>query len=446
MNRRNFLRNTSLMLSAYGLSQTFKIDLIEKLSREILPQAAAAENTPPRRVLEICLRSGIPTMIIGTGEEFTALSAPRYSNFSYAGNQITKAQGTSNLYLNPDSVGLMAHASNIAITQGIRSEGGHTEMFNIREGGAGMRKVTPIIELANLNTTASIIHGTQWLRNMNNPEVQNSVGSYKNLVSTNAASFTNLFKQARLQFTGDELKKVLRAAERLSQRQAAQLEAQMKNAQGNVATYSQSLKMMNTDFSKLLDITTMDSRLSKNLGHGYAREAIAYSLKAFEHNLQNSAMVSINAGDWHGVQQPGDASGLARDISTILAATIEHMKKTPDSAAGAGKTLWDTTTIVMGSEFTRGVSKFGRDNSDGGTQGFILAGKNIQGNYYGGFSLQDSAGGANGVTFGIDPISGNVTPNTLNTTEQAYMTVKKAVGLEVSPSDAVKVLKPMLKA
>lgn len=113
-------------------------------------------------------------------------------------------------------------------------------------------------------------------------------------------------------------------------------------------------------------------------------------------------------------------------------------------AAGLGQTLWDTTTIVVTSEFTRGVSPFGRDNSDGNTQGFMLIGKNIKGNYYGGFNLQDSSSASNAPSHGIDLSTGAITPNQKNTTEQAYFTIKKAIGLNIGPADELKVMKAMI--
>src|SRR5688500_20086110 len=45
----------------------------------------------------------------------------------------SKAPDAANLYLNKDSKALMKHAANMAVTQGVQSEGGHADLFNRSE-------------------------------------------------------------------------------------------------------------------------------------------------------------------------------------------------------------------------------------------------------------------------------------------------------------------------
>lgn len=444
MDRRLFLRNTALLLGTCGISSSFRLDLMERLYKTVLPEVEAA-TTQPRRLLEIGLRSGIPVMMFATGREFAQLSMPRYSAFAYSPSEILKSERVSNLYFNVDSQALLPYAEHIAITQGVQTLGGHTNNFNYREGGFGKNKITPAVELANRNTTQSLLHGALWLRNSNSPELVNVTEGAQDLIRTNPDSFTGLFKVGRLKFTGEELNTIIQAANSLSQKQVENLEFRLKNAGNHAATYSKAMNLFSTDYSSLLSTQNMDSAfLSGN--HRYARTGIAQSLKAFEHNLLNSATVTILLGDWHNRRYPGDISPTVAELSQLFAATIQHMQATPDTAAGPGKTLWDTTVIAVGSEFTRGISPLGLDNSDGGTQGIMLIGKNIRGNYYGSFTLQDTENPSYGQAHGIDPVTGQALTGQRNTTEQVYHTIRKALDLPVTGVDNDKVLKAMLRS
>lgn len=437
MNRRSFVTRSGLLLGSLGLANTFTTDLMGEISKTLLP-TAHADTLAPRRVLELCFRYGIPMIIFGTGTEFTRLSQPRYSNFSYAGNEILKAAGTANLYLNQDSSSLLPHASNIAITQGVLSEGGHTNLFNYRTGGLNKGKTSPVIELANSNPTQSIVSGVQWPG-----DIENQTNSHQNLNSVNPSGFLGLFKNSKLRMSTEEVQEVLATATKLSRRQALLLENKTKDSLAQFKTYNKAMNLFNTDYSSLLNLSDMPSELTPSGVYAQYRESLGLTLKGFANNLINSAVVPIQLGDWHGYQQNKQLSLIIKNISGMIAATVDYLKRTPDPAAGSGKMLWDTTVIVAGSEFNRGVSQFSKDNNDGGTQGIMLIGKNIRGNYYGGFTLSDRDEESNAGTKGIHPISGELIQGQ-NTAEQLYYTTKEAMGLPLLTTEKEKVLRPML--
>lgn len=439
MDRRSFMVRAGLLFGALGTPKAFGVDLIDRIGRTLLPSAHAS-GVLPRRQLELCFRSGIPMMMFGTGREFTQLRMPRYSNFSYAGNQIVRVNGLSNLYMNQDSQVLMKHADNIAITQGVSTEGsGHTSMFNYREGGLGKSLTTPIVELADLNTTSSIVHGVKWPGNAVNRRNQ-----AKDLIALNANSaFVSLFKNRSLRLEKEELKLVLQAAQSLSRRQAIMLEDKLKGSLQQVEGHRKAHQMFMADYSKLLNTDGMPSALTTGSTYRNVRDALAYSLRGMQHNLINSSMVVIELGDWHGYQSDKQNSAIVREMSRMISAAVDFLKSTPEPAA-PGLTLWDTTTIVAGSEFTRGISKFGFDNNDGGTQGVMLIGKNVKGNYYGGFTLTDTSDNRRGVAHGFDKDSGAVTMNQVNLPEQVYFTVRHVSGLSLSTTERTKVLSCMV--
>lgn len=440
MNRRKFLNKTSLLLGTLGFSHAFKVDLLEKVHRTLIPQASADENEP-RRVLELCFRYGIPMIMFGTGREFKQLKAPRYSNFSYAGNDVLQVSAASSLLLNVDSASLMPHADNIAITQGVQTTGGHTGMFNYREGGGGQGKASQIIELANLNTTASLVQGIQWPG-----DAQNSLAGKQNLTRVTSTSLKDLFKQKTLKFKKDEMNLILEAANKVSRRQALLLDDKLKQSLTQFQAYDKAQSMFASDYAQLLSLSGMNPNLTPSGFRPAVSEALGMTLKSMQHNLVNSSLVTIELGDIHGFQTDKQMSGVIKPVSDMIAATVSYLKATPDLAAGAGKTLWDTTLIVAGSEFNRGISPFNRDNSDGGTQGIMLIGKNVKGGYYGGFGLDDVPNSTTeGRAFGFDRLTGQTTMGVKNSVAEVYQTVRAAAGLKLTTTEKEKVLYAMLK-
>jgi hypothetical protein len=439
MKRRDFLTRATILLGSVGIAESFKLDLMHKIGRSILP-SAAADTVAPQRVLEICFRSGIPLVQFATGSEIGTLTSPKYANYAYSNSQTTKAN--SNMYFNMDSASLVRHAANIAITQGIESDGSHTDQFNIRMGATGQNLVAPIVELASSNTTSSLIYGVQWPG-----DVINSTGTFKDLVQvTSGTGFTGLFKNNRLQMTGTELTSVLDAASQLSSKQASILETKLANSASQNGSIGNAVALFSTDYSSLLTanvakmatpLTDMSNPGSMTTNYNASRNAMALSLAGFQYNLINSSQVIMELGDWHPLQDTGNTAPYTKAVSDTIAAAVDFLKVTPDPASTTGQMLWDTTVIMASSEFNRGLSQIAPsgmaiDNNDGDNQGMMLIGKNIKGNYYGGFDvsgLSSTTSMPNAVALGFDNNSGSTTPGMKNTTLQGYYTMRKALGL-----------------
>ena len=431
MQRREFINRAGFLLGSLGLPSSFKMDLMEKLIRSMNPDAVASAAQPVR-LLEICLRMGVPLIQFGTGAEFAKLTTPKYSNFAYAGNGIMKAAGASNLYLNTDSAALAKHAANIAITSGIASDGAHTNMFNIRKGSTGLSLTTPIVELAAANSTGSLMNGVKWPG-----DAINNTNGMRDLTQVNGAQdFLNTFKNQRLQMTNPELGAVLTAAQKLSHKQAVLLEDRLKDSLQQYQVHSNAIQTFNADYGALLTTSSLPSGLTSTAPvpppccstASYADEnkAIALSLKAMQNNLINSSMVVVELGDWHSFQQVGQSGYVTRAISNTLTSAVDFLKMTNDPASLTGQTLWDTTTIMLSSEFNRGLNPMGTDNTDGDTQGLMMIGKNVRGNYYGSFDL---SGSGKGVAYGFDNMTGQAVNGMSNSTLQAYYTIRKALRL-----------------
>ena len=450
MKRRDFLTRAGILLGSVGIAESFKLDLMHKLGRSILP-SAGADTVVPQRVLEICFRSGIPMIQFAVGSEIGSMSSAKYANFAYMNSQTTKMN--SNMWFNMDSSALSVHGANIAVTQGIASDGSHTDDFNIRRGSSAalspLPQTAPIVELANNNTTSSLIYGVKWPG-----DVINQTNSYKDLVMvTGASGFTGLFKNNRLQMSDPELSNVLDAASQLSSKQAALLENKLSNSAAQNKTVSGAVQLFTTDYSKLLVTDSMAAPLTDmsvpgpmgfSPNYPAARQAVALSLKGFQYNLINSSQVVMEMGDWHALDAVGSTAPLTKAISDTLAAAVDFLKITPDPASSSGQMLWDTTVIMASSEFNRGISlaNGSADNNDGDNQGMMLIGKKIAGNYYGGF---DTSGMGNATAFGFNISSGATTPGMKNSTLQGYYTMRKALGLPLQITQSAQAFNCMLK-
>jgi hypothetical protein len=426
---------------------------MQKIAKSLDPEAHA-QTVAPTRVIEICLRDGVPLIQFATGQEFAQLGSPKFANFAYSGSQIIQGTGTTNMYFNKDSQTLAQYAANIAITQGIASDGGHTDKFNIRQGATTMSLTAPIVLLANQNTTGSIIPGVQWPGDA----VNNTNGERDLSQLTTTQDYLNLFTTPTLAITNQtELNTILNAASSLSLKQAALLQDKLVSAQTQASSIAgaaglfQPLPSRATDTGDLaygLSSTTTvnhpdDCCSTMNAPYPPVRQAMGLSLLGMQYNLINSALVTIDVGDWHPLQTAGAVGPITQAISQTISDAIAFLQSTPEPVGTSGQTLWDTTSIVVTSEFNRGITQFNVDNSDGGTQGVMLIGKNVKGNYYGSFNL---AGSGDGVAYGINPTTGASQIGTANnTTEQGYYTILKLLGLATSPGAQQNAMSAMLK-
>lgn len=418
ISRRDFITKATIALAASGLPPLDALDFAQTIAKKYLPIAEADERNIPIRMIEIGLRSGVPMIMLGANDDFKKLSTPRHPNCPYSGNGLTLMQ--NNLHLNTATMALKPYAGNIAITQGVANETGHTTLFAHRKGGATQNLRSPIIELASRNTTSSLMSGVQFGTGVTN----NTLGK-SDLQMVNITTFFDYFKKPTLKVTETEADLIAKASRTLSRRQAIMLERAQKTAMPHAEAHASAVYLMTTDFSSQLVLDDLPSGLITGRQATYRDSArgMAMALKAMSLNLINSAQVVISTGDWHRYQSIGSSpSSYAGEMAAILSSTISYLQKTPDPASTKGETLWDTTFILIGTEFTRGIAPIGRDNNDGGTQGFALIGKRVAGGFYGGFNLKDTAGVA-GSTYGCDLITGAKTPDQKNTNENIYHTV-----------------------
>lgn len=456
MNRRGFLTKAGLFLGTVGVADSFKLDLLDKLSRSLIPNAQADLN-PPIRMVEICLRSGFPITTLAQSKQLNS-SDKMFANFNHANNGTarpmpTNAVSAKNIIYNTDSQVLLPFADNIAVTQGIEVDPtGHSALFDYRRGGAGGMKVSQAVETSNLNTTSSLVTGVIFPRHSGG-DVSNSVADQKDMEQVrDVAAFKTLFKSPRLRLTASETGTVLDAANSLSAAQALKLEGKLKEATRVSGTQANAAALFTTDFTQALNVTSNMpeffnfSIMSQN-DFESARERLATGLKAMSMNLINSLVVTIDFGDIHAANGTALALGpMVSDLSNLIANTIKYLKAT-NEPTGSGLKLWDTTTLVVGSEFTRGLSPAdgASDNPDGATQGLMIVGKRIRGDFYGGYKF--ASGYGQDMTLGFDPASGqtySADSGKRNTSSQAYQTIRMALGLPMLTTEKEQVLKCMV--
>ena len=213
MSRRKFMYQASTILAGTSLGSFAQLEIKNKLAASFFPNALADEQ-PFQRVIEIGLRSGVPLIRLGTGREFTQLGQARYANSPTRPNNYIDAG--NGLYLNPNSQSLLKHAANIAITQGVQVEGGHTAMFASRQGGLGSRLTAPVVELSNRNTTLSTIHAVRW----GGTNVRNRTNGLQDVLDVTESSLFDLFKRPYFPIDDNDLNAIIEASGNLSRQQA----------------------------------------------------------------------------------------------------------------------------------------------------------------------------------------------------------------------------------
>lgn len=429
LSRREFIYKTSLLLSGTSLCSLARWDLTQKLANKLFP-IAHAQGVSPRRVVEIGIRAGVPLMRLGTGREFSQLSQARFPNSPTDPSGYQQAANTT-LYLSPDNLSLMPHAANIAITQGVAVQGGHTASFPSRDANMGL--TAPIVELSNRNPTLSAVHAIEWQSGGNT--VTNVTNGMKDTITVTESTLMDLFKRPYFPVTTNDLNAIMEASANLSHQQSLIIERAMKNARNMASAQSKGTSLITQDYTQLLQIDggQVPAVLAATGGaaglYGPVGRALAYSYRAMAANLVNSVQVNFDTGDWHGSQDlaNGQGANFASQFSQRLAAFIGLLKTTPDQASATGEMLWDTTVIYITSEFTRGVDAINRDNSDGGTQGAVIIGKYVRGGYYGAFDL---SGTGDGTAYGFDPQTGNpvMAAAGRNSNAQLYHTVQRLLG------------------
>jgi hypothetical protein len=443
LSRRQFMTKLSFAMAAAGVAQSTRLSMVEELARKVIPQAHASDVALPQRMIFIGVRSGIPVMPFGAPQLFASLTEAITPNVPFAGNQFTPGQ--NGLHFSPDAAPLMRHQENLLITQGVATEGGHTTLFNFWEGGRGQGQTSPIITLASRNTSSSVIPGVHFTQSANgNRVVNHRINDESDLLTTHNNTFRDNFKKATLAFDEDAMDKILQASVRLSRRQALRLQASMTNSLNYSIEHSKAAELLGFDFSEALNISNMGNVFTNGINGTYRNfaNALGHTVKAMSFNLVNSATIELSVGDWHGLRDMSATRPYYQEVSEKLAATVDYLKATPDIAGPPGTTLWDTTTIVIGSEFNRNDSTFGRDNGDGGAQGTLILSKKVRGGYYGSaeyLNNSDSAGNPRILRHsGVDRLTGQTLPSgQRNSTRQLFHTVNNLVGNNNTASEVI---------
>lgn len=438
-NRRNFLSKTATMLAGAGVAGLYRYEILNSIAKTLIPQAQAADS--PSRVIELCFRSGTPFLPLFANADIVQQNGEMYMNSPYQRNQYQEAG--NGLYLNDNSAALKPYAESIAFTQGLMQSGGHTSNFRIRRNGGDM--AAPAVALAARNPSAAVVHGVKFAYGN---RVVNSVGDFTDLIDVTQDTFGSLFKKPYMPVNQTEMEALAKAAGKLSRQQAAILNRAVASSFQLSDSQNKAVNLMNVDYAQLLDTSSMgNALLMDSTGSAYARNMgrdLAKVLKGFEHNLISSAVIAVSTGDWHRFRNT-DANvapvrNFGTEVSQKLAETIKFLKSTPEPTSTTGETLWDTTSIIMTTEFTRGLARFsGNDNRDGRSQGMVLIGKDVQGGAYGGF---DTSPAQDAMPHGINPETGAPVAGMRNGEDEAYHTMQALVG---NPHDSSKVMTAMLK-
>ncbi len=434
LTRRHFVTKLSLALAGAGVASNTRINLVEELAKKIIPQAHADDLPIPQRMIFIGVRSGIPIMPLGVPDMFAMRAEALTPNVPFVGNQFTK--GVNGLNFSPDALPLKKHENNLLITQGVASEGPHTALFNFWEGGRGQGQVSPIIALANRNTSASVIPGVHFAQNANgNRVVMHQTNGLSDLMTTHNNTFKDNFKKATLAFDENATNKILEASIKLSRRQALRMQASISNPLNYSEEHRKAAELLGFDFTTALIPNDIHASLNTGANGTYTNfgQALGHTLKAMTYNLINSSTIELSIGDWHGRRDMTSTRVHFEEVAAKLAAAVDYLKATPDLQGPNGTTLWDTTTIVIGSEFNRNDSTFGKDNGDGGSQGTLILSKKVRGGYYGGVEYLNNSNAEGNPRIlrhaGVDPVSGATLPSgTRNTTRQLYHTINKILG------------------
>ena len=263
---------------------------------------------------------------------------------------------------------------------------------------------------------------------MRGGSVMNKTNGKADLVDVgNAAQFVNLFSKPALRLNDNEVLAVADAAKSLSKAQANQLVNRINDVQAVAEAQNKGADLVTEDKKALVNVAGLSADFRVGSGFNMSGRsadigtALAYTCKAFQNGLMPAATITYNLGDWHNFQDPSFQGAWGAYVSQTMSATIAFLKATPHPFR-PGKSLWDHTLIQWSTEFTRGLSEVGMDNSDGGTQSFIFMGAAVKGGFYGTCDV-----GAN-AAYGFNAATGAPTMGTRNSIGSIYNTASKILG------------------
>lgn len=256
--RRDFIQKTSFLFGALGISNALSIEIRDGLACKLF-ETAEADNTPVKRMIFIGVRDGASLLGFGVNSKFKSLTRATFPNVPFSGNQFIPT--STSLMLTPSSQLLLSHANNIAIIPGVQSQGGHTSLFNFWEGGQGKGQTSPIILLAEKNTSGSAIAGVHFSQNNAN-QVTHVTNGKQGLLNRRLNDFKSTFKKPTLALADNEVRAVLDLSTKLSRRQALKMSKIIRNPNIVINEKNKASELILTDYSSQLNINDMPTQIT----------------------------------------------------------------------------------------------------------------------------------------------------------------------------------------
>ena len=448
--RRSFLRRAGMLLSAVGVSAGVKSGLLDSIARRAKKSygtANAAASDITWHVIDMAHRAGADPRSLFLTKQYKQEAMGNWVsalNCVYTNAEIGEypAANGQNLYVAevdgrggigvPNPLGT-DHADNIFATMGIQGDGGHRSGWTVRgsmNGGVALGKANAMV-----NQGLTAVDLARWNPNVN----VNNPGNITSSDVQEADEFVALYKDTATYMTRAELKLLVGTFElntsnlvgdgALQKLDAIWRDARPIAGQDDVfkighAGRAQSLFSINLDpnaapgevFEPLdmsgtpisnLDLLTDFEYGNTNFRAGgvHVGEMAFHAYRAFAHPsmLLNSMIVQANTNDWHGQNSPGAAGSRQALWATLWTRMIDSYAKfakvTPDTlndpTGELGYTLWDTSLIILTSEFARST-RWSGDNGDTLPQWMVLAGGSVIGRTVGDVQVRSDANAGGG--------------------------------------------------
>jgi hypothetical protein len=350
LDRRNFLKKSSLILGSLGISSYLKMEMLEDLSKMILPSAEAAPVMGGRinYCLEILAPGGYPLHEIFGTKGFTLNNIGRYVNHHDPSNIIL----AKNLFLSRRSDALARHADNIAYSNSIVDTNDHIPVPSVRMGGVVMSRTeniptkapaSPSILFANTGVQNTLMGGVNLFGNFTG--AMNSLNGYADFPRIETKDdFIALFQKPSIRATQQEVLAITETVKKLNKNMAESLLSRINKVDDAETLSSQSSKTLVTDYATLVSARLTQLKNERKFaipspivpkGDRFAidpdfGDTLSMAIAGFENSLFKSANIYLSTGDWHGRSNPRGEEGLqcqsAMYISRQLATAIDYMK------------------------------------------------------------------------------------------------------------------------
>ena len=431
-NRRGFLTKAGLLLGTIGAEETLKLDLLEKMARQIVPTANANSGSMSKGYgIEIVFRAGVPFSGLGGSQSMYDMvsSGTRFPNFPYPAMDLTRVVSTGGREMYVPTASAFndpAIFNNLVLSTGFApNQNGHSNQITYR--GHMFNRPTQVVASASAHTGNSVIPGVNFGYNQQVAMNSLSVTSGRTLSDfaavTTTAQLSQLFARTTLRLSQNEVNLVNEASSRLSKIQMERMRRRLASAEDVEKAASDGNKLVVTDLSQVLNqsMATLSAQSGfqpsamnfqggagntvnlRNLG-----PALAGIISAMKANLIRGATITVNHVDWHGFRgMPEQGTTEPRDffmnLARVVAAAWKEAKASPHPLS-PGKTLASDLYIVGTSEFGRTlqVANAGLDNGDGASGHTFILSENVNPGFYGSHTV----GTSDAPNQGFDPVSG----------------------------------------